>query len=671
MKYTNQLATETSPYLLQHAHNPVNWFPWGDEALEKARKENKLLLISIGYAACHWCHVMEHESFEDLDVAEVMNDNFICIKVDREERPDIDQVYMDAAHLLHGTGGWPLNAFALPDGRPFYAATYFPKNRWISLLENFIDLQRNNLGAIEHQAELITQGINELDHFDLEVSSTEFDQRLPEKIWTSWKDKIDLDKGGNFHAPKFPMPTNWEYLLHYSQLYKSESALDACTRTLDKMAMGGIYDHIGGGFARYSTDIDWHIPHFEKMLYDNAQLVSLYAHAWRLTKNDNYKKVVYETLEFVERELLSPEGGFYSSLDADTEGEEGKYYVWKYEELTELLHENAEIIAEYYQFTKSGNWEDGNNVPICNQSLEEFAANKKLSLSDFQETLNKSKTTLFEYRQLRTRPGLDDKILSSWNALMLKGYIDAYRAFGEEKFLEIALRNANFLLSEMLQSDGSMWRNHKNNTSNIHGFLDDYAFTISALTSLFQATFDPKYLNLANKIGAYAIENFIDPENKLFYYTHKNHSNLIARKKELSDNVIASSNSEMAKNLFILGHLLQKNEYISLAKEMTQNIVPQLSKNIQFYSNWGINLLNFTSNFYEIAIVGKEAFKIREEFDKEYIPNCIILGSQEASNLELLQHKYVERETLIYLCHNNICQSPKNKIADILSEIMN
>lgn len=669
MQYTNQLAKETSPYLLQHAHNPVNWYPWGDEALEKARKENKLLLISIGYAACHWCHVMEHESFEDLAVAEIMNANFVCIKVDREERPDIDQVYMDAAHLIHGTGGWPLNAFALSDGRPFYAATYFPKNRWIKLLENFVDLYKNNLGSIEHQAELITQGINELDIFDSTHSEGEFDKTLPNKIWFNWKDKIDPMKGGGFRAPKFPMPNNWEFLLHYGQVFHSKEAVDAACLTLDKMARGGIYDHIGGGFARYSTDEDWHIPHFEKMLYDNAQLVSLYSHAWQLTKNESYKTVVFETLNFVERELLSAEGGFYSSLDADTEGEEGKFYVWTFTEITEILGDDAPLFAAYFQISEPGNWEHGNNVPICKLSIDEFVEKHQLLRSEFINILEKCKSKLFKHRENRIHPGLDDKILTAWNALMLKAYIDAYRAFGEPDFLKIATRNAHFLLTKLVAKDNSVFRNYKNNKSTIDGFLDDYAFLVSALIAMYQANFDEDYLLKAKDICEFVIVNFLDPETNLFFYTHKEHSKLVARKKEISDNVISSSNSEMAKNLFFLGHLLDKDEYRVMAHKMLQNITPQLSKNIQFYSNWGITLLNFSTNFYEIAIVGKEAQTKRNEFDQHYLPNTILMGTENDSKLELLQNKNRIGKTLLYLCYNNSCQKPSEDITEILSKL--
>ncbi|NRA12842.1 MAG: thioredoxin domain-containing protein, partial [Crocinitomicaceae bacterium] len=361
-KYTNELIHESSPYLLQHAHNPVNWYPWGDKALKKAKDENKMLIISVGYSACHWCHVMEHESFEDTVVAKIMNDNFVCIKLDREERPDVDQIYMTAAQIITGRGGWPLNVLALADGRPFYAGTYFAKEQWMQVLEYFKNIQNTDPQKLIVEAEKITQGINSSENVLFNSNEVDFHMRDLNESFNLAKTNFDFIKGGGLNAPKFPMPSAWEYMLHYSYISKNAEALRAVEATLDNMAFGGIYDHVGGGFARYSTDTDWHVPHFEKMLYDNSQLVSLYTHAWQKTKNPLYKKVVDETLVFVEREMTSSEGGFYSSLDADSDGEEGKFYVWTKKEIDKALGENAAVFNAYYDVTEIGNWEHGKNI---------------------------------------------------------------------------------------------------------------------------------------------------------------------------------------------------------------------------------------------------------------------------------------------------------------------
>ena len=593
--FTNELINESSPYLLQHAHNPVNWYPWGDAALQKAKAENKMLIISIGYAACHWCHVMEHESFEDTAVAKIMNEYFICIKVDREERSDVDQVYMTAAQLITGSGGWPLNALALADGRPFYAGTYFPKNNWIQLLEYFIDLQKKNPDSLEKSATQVTNGIHAAENVTFNETGKTFTIADLDKQFSSMKANIDFAKGGANRAPKFPMPCVWEYLLHYNYLSKNEEALKAVTVTLDNMALGGIYDHLEGGFARYSTDANWHVPHFEKMLYDNSQLVSLYALAYQRTKNPLYKKVVYETLAFVEHELTSAEGAFYASLDADSEGEEGKYYVWTKAEVDKALGDDAEIFSTFYNITADGNWEHGNSILMRNETDGAIAKRFNLTVSDLKNKIDAAKVKLMQIRGARVKPGLDDKILSSWNALMLKGYTQAYRVFGDESFLNAAVKNASFLLKNAIAVNGEMTRNYKNGKSSINALLDDYAFTIAAFIELYQATFDEKWLTEANKITGYTLEHFFDPMSKMFFYTHNQYANLISRKMELSDNVIPSSNSEMAKNLFLLGHFLNKEDYISKAKQMLINVEADVQRNIYFYANWGMLQALFTA----------------------------------------------------------------------------
>ncbi|HEX2683163.1 MAG TPA: thioredoxin domain-containing protein [Ferruginibacter sp.] len=667
--YTNELVHESSPYLLQHAHNPVNWYPWGEEALQKARTEKKMLIISIGYAACHWCHVMEHESFEDEDVARVMNENFICIKVDREERPDVDQVYMTAAQLISGRGGWPLNALALEDGRPFYAGTYFPKANWIQLLQFFVDLKNKDPEKLEKSAEQVTHGIHVTENVVFKDAGKEFTIEELDEQFNSIKGQIDFREGGPDRAPKFPMPSVWEYLLHYHYLTKHKEALQAVTITLDNMACGGIYDHLQGGFARYSTDVHWHVPHFEKMLYDNAQLVSLYSKAYQATKDPLYQKVVYETLGFIAQELTSPEGGFYSSLDADSEGVEGKFYVWTKAEIEAALEANAEIFSEYYDITDNGNWEHGNSILLRKETDEAIAAKYEITVDALKTIIDEGKAKLLAIRKTRIKPGLDDKILSSWNALMLKGYVQAYRVFGDEAFLNSGISNAEFLLQQAIAADGEMKRNYKNGKSTINALLDDYAYTISAFIELYQASFDEKWLMEANRILEYTLEHFFDTASGMFFYTHNQYADLIARKMELSDNVTPASNSEMAKNLFLAGHLLGKDEYIIKAKQMLMNVAEDVQRNIYFYANWGILQAYFTSPFYEVAIIGRDCKAMRKQFGQHYLPDVVYLGSATDSKLELLVNKLLPHQTTIYVCMDKACELPVTDVSAALKQI--
>ena len=667
--YTNDLINESSPYLLQHAHNPVNWYPWGDTALQKARAENKMLIISIGYAACHWCHVMEHESFEDAEVAKLMNENFICIKVDREERPDVDQVYMTAAQLITGRGGWPLNAMALADGRPFYAGTYFPKDKWMNMLAYFVDQQQKQPEALQKSAEQVTQGIHVTEKVTFKETQKEFSISDLDKQFETWKPNIDFTRGGENRAPKFPMPSAWQYLLHYNYLTNNTEALKAVTVTLDNMAQGGIYDHLQGGFARYSTDANWHVPHFEKMLYDNAQLVTLYAQAFQLTKNPLYKKTVYETLDFVKQELTSADGAFYASLDADSEGVEGKFYVWTKEEVDNVLGDDAAIFSAYYNITADGNWEHGNSILLRNETDDSIAEAFTISVDELKSKIDAAKAKLMQVRNTRIKPGLDDKILSSWNALMINGYTKAYRVFGEEEFLATAITNANFLLKKTIAANGEMTRNYKNGKASINALLDDYAFTIAAFIELYQSTFDEQWLTEADKLTVYTLEHFFDNESKMFFYTHKQYADLIARKMELSDNVIPSSNSEMAKNLFLLGHFLNKDEYISKAKQMLINVEADAQRNIYFYANWGMLQALFTGPLYEVAIMGDDFKNKRQQFDEHYLPNVILLGGNTAGKLALLENKMITGQTMIYVCRDKSCELPVVEVEEALGQI--
>jgi len=666
--HTNNLINETSPYLLQHAHNPVNWYAWGDEALAKAKAENKLLLISVGYSACHWCHVMEHESFEDEAVAKIMNDNFICIKVDREERPDIDQIYMNAVQLMTGRGGWPLNCFALPTGEPFYGGTYFQKDQWIQILNNVSNEYKVAPEKVNEYAQKLTEGIKTSEMLPMVKDKTPFSMDVIEAGVAKIKKQFDYVEGGGNNAPKFPMPNNYEFLLQYYYHTKDKEILDIVELTLDKMAYGGIYDQIGGGFARYSTDKYWKAPHFEKMLYDNGQLVSLYSQAYQLTKKPLYKHVVYQTLAYTAREMTAKNGAFYSSLDADSEGEEGKFYVWTKEELQTILKDDFEFVKEYYNVNSTGKWE-GHYILLRKKDNAKIAKQFKISEEEVVTKIENINAVLLKERAKKIRPGLDDKTLTSWNALMLKGYVDAYNVFGEDRFLKAALKNANFIVETQIRKDGGLNHNYKNGVSNLDGYLEDYSFTTEAFIALYQATFDEKWLTEAKQLTDYAIEHFYDVNTGFFFFTSNNAKGLVARKMELSDNVIPASNSSMAKTLFLLGELYYDKNYTDKSKQMLKNIETQISQYISGYSNWGILMLNNVKPFYEVAISGKKAHQKRMELNASYIPNKLIIGSTKSSSLPLLEMKEVNGMTMIYVCYNKACQSPVETVSEALLQI--
>jgi hypothetical protein len=668
-KYTNALVHETSPYLLQHAHNPVDWLAWNDESLAKAKAEQKPILISIGYSACHWCHVMEHESFEDSTVADFMNENFICIKVDREERPDVDQVYMNAVQLMTGRGGWPLNCFALPDGRPLYGGTYFPKEQWMDVMSKVAGIWTNEREKALEYATNLTKGVSESELIERNTADAAFKSEDLESIVKKWEGQVDNKEGGPNRSPKFPLPNNYEFLLRYAALNNDASLLDHVNLTLEKMAFGGIYDQAGGGFARYSTDALWKAPHFEKMLYDNGQLVSLYSEAYQATKNPLYKEIVEETLIFVERELTSKKGAFYSALDADSEGEEGKFYVWKKEELETLLGDDFAWVKDYYNINVKGLWEHGNYILLRKHTDEDFAQKQGWGITDLKQKVAAVNELLLKERSKRIRPGLDDKQLTSWNALMLKGYVDAYRVFGEDAYLKSALKNAEFILKTQRQKDGGLWHSHKENRSTINGFLEDYCFTIEALISLYQATFEKKWLDEADKLASYAIENFHDSESGMFFFNSNKDPKLIARKMELTDNVIPSSNSSIAKGLFYLGHYLDKKEYLEISEQMLNNVAASAQQGGGWYSNWLELMLHHTNSFYEVAVIGKEADEKRAQIEQNYHPNKMLVGGKKENGLPLLEYKSIEGETWIYVCVDKACQMPTNDVSKALELI--
>jgi uncharacterized protein YyaL (SSP411 family) len=674
-KKSNDLIHETSPYLLQHAYNPVNWKAWNPETLALAKKENKLLVISVGYSACHWCHVMEEESFENDSIAKIMNANFINIKVDREERPDVDKVYMNAVQLMTGSGGWPLNCIALPDGRPIFGGTYFTKKQWEKVLINISKLYQEEPERAIQFAENLTKGIQESQLIKLNKEAPNFLASEVSAAIDIWKTQIDTIYGGFKGAPKFPMPNSLEFLLRYSHQFKDKSIEDYLENTLTKIAYGGIYDPIGGGFSRYAVDEKWHIPHFEKMLYDNAQLVSLYAKAYLKSKNKLYKKVVFETLSFVKEELTTKKGAFYSSLDADSKNklevkEEGAFYEWKVNELQELLGNDFALFKEFYNINEYGLWENDKYVLIRNQSKEAFSKEQKIKLTALDVKVSRWKKALKEARDRRSKPNLDDKILTSWNALMIQGYVDAYSAFGTKEFLTTAVINANFLVKNQLRKDGGLNRNFKNGVSTINAYAEDYATVIHAFISLYEVTLDEKWLTTSKELMDYLFINFFEEKNKMFHFTSKKDANLISRKYEVIDGVIPSSNSVIANSLFKLGHYYANKSYLKTSEQMLNNIKEDVKRNPSNYSNWLNLMTNLTKPFYEVVVAGNNASEVNKKLINKYNPNILIAGTAKENNtLPLLSYKFNEDETFIYVCVNGTCKKPQTSITDALESI--
>ncbi len=679
----NRLANSSSPYLLQHAGNPVNWYPWGAEALQKAKDENKLILVSIGYSACHWCHVMEHESFEDEQVAAVMNEYFVCIKVDREERPDVDQIYMSAIQLMSGRGGWPLNCICLPDQRPIYGGTYFRKNDWTSLLFNLADFYKQKPQEAEEYAVRLTEGIKQYESVAFVMEQAEYSITDLELIISNWKKYFDTTEGGFGSAPKFPVPNNWISLMRAAHLMQDEHITKAVKLTLHKMAFGGIYDHIGGGFARYSVDSRWHVPHFEKMLYDNAQLISLYAEAYTWQPDELYKKVVDDTITFTLRELTSPEFGFYSALDADSEGVEGKFYIFTKTEIEAILGDDAVLFCIYFNITDEGNWEEeASNVLFRKEGDDALALKLGLTVVILLEKIEAARKKVFDARSARVRPGLDYKILASWNGLMLKGLCEAYRVFNKPEYLGTALKNADFILNNLLNKDGRLSRIYTSPASSKSSpeertlekggetavaFLDDYANIIEALIALYEVTFEERWLQQAKELADTSIVHYYDEANGIFFYTADDDEQLIARKSEIMDSVTPSSNSSMARNLKKLGLFFGDEKYLQISAQLLRNIMPHLGSYPSSYSNWVTLLQEELFGTYEVAITGPDFENTRKELENNYIPNKIMLGGKKGS-LPLLQDKF-GAVTQIFICKDKTCGLPALTIADALKQI--
>ena len=670
----NQLSEETSPYLLQHANNPVHWKAWNENSLAEAKEKNKLIIISIGYSACHWCHVMEHESFEDQEVADVMNAHFVNIKVDREERPDVDAVYMKAIQIMTRRGGWPLNVVTLPDGRPVWGGTYFRKEEWTQTLGQLQEIYQSAPEKMIDYAEKLHQGIQSMGIIQNETKETTINQDQITSLVEKWGEYFDWDFGGMASAPKFMMPNNYHFLMRFGYQKKDNNLLEFVNLTLTRMAFGGVFDTVDGAFSRYSVDNKWHVPHFEKMLYDNGQLVSLYSDAYKLTGNPLYKEVIEKTLTFVERELMNAEGGFYCALDADslnTENhlEEGAFYVWKIPELKAIIEDDFELFSQVFNINTFGLWEDGNYVLIQNQSLDEIAQLNSIAVSELENKKKIWEEKLYIEREKRSKPRLDDKCLTSWNAIMLKGFIDAYKALEEPKYLDLALQNANFIIKNLWSGEGNLFHNYKNQKSTINGYLEDYGWVISAFISLYEVTFDEKWLRDAKKLTDYSLEHFYDPKTGFFAFTSNLDEALITSHYETEDNVIPASNSVMGKNLFQLGLYFENSHYEKVALQMLQNIFPSISYP-SAYSNWLDLALNYSEQNKELAICGETALEYCSKINGLYLPNVVLAGTEKVSNLPFLKDRFVAGQTLFYVCQNKTCQVPSNDFQKIVSNLI-
>jgi len=693
----NHLQHESSPYLLQHAHNPVDWYAWKPEAFERALAEQKPILVSIGYSTCHWCHVMERESFENDEIAAFMNEHFINIKVDREERPDVDAIYMEACQLLTGGGGWPLNCFLTPDAKPFYAGTYFPPrpahNRpaWMQLLQHLANIWETKRDTATEQAERLLANIQRNDGIFIGKQALHPSTLSPlnfEAVFTRIRAQFDHSEGGFGGAPKFPSTMALQWLLNWHYFSGNPEALQHALFSLDKMARGGIYDQIGGGFARYATDREWLVPHFEKMLYDNALLVSVLSEAHKIgqqliangqqsTVNSQQSTVIQQTLAYVAREMTSPEGGFYSAQDADSEGVEGKFFVWDKSEIEATLGADAELFCDFYGVTDAGNWEE-KNILWRPYTYEAFAADHNIAVAALQKSLNTSAEKLLVVRSRRIWPGLDHKILLGWNALMTTAYVAAFTALGHEEYRQVAVRNIEYLLKNFRngpqptvksqQSTVNSQGHYRHSVSQPFAFLEDYAFLIAALVDVHQITFEPRYLQLAGDCTDYVFAHFYDPETGMFFFTDKNQTDLLFRKKDLYDNATPSGNSTMVHNLQRLGILLDRSEWRETASSMLAAMRDTVEKYPLSFQRWATALMNEVQPIQEIAIVGENAFEKALEIQRGFLPNKIIAASQQPDETQpLLAGKPGASDALIYVCRNFACQRPVSNLDEFWS----
>ena len=670
--HENHLIKETSPYLLQHAHNPVKWYAWREEAFEEARRTGKPILVSIGYSTCHWCHVMERESFEDEEVASVMNEHFINIKVDREERPDVDQAFMAVCQILTGQGGWPLNCFLTTDKRPFLAGTYYPPrpayNRpsWMQLILHVAQVYANKREEVENQADRIEERLSNTASTYIQSDILQYDAidwlDYQKEVFTAIQRQFDATEGGIGGAPKFPMFSVASFLFYHYHITGSSEALAHNLLTLDKMLNGGIYDHLGGGLARYATDNAWLVPHFEKMLYDNALLIKVLADAWSITKKELYLVRLKETIEFVNREMSHPEGGFYAALDADSEGEEGKYYVWNYAELEEILGEDLQWYAEHYGLKPEGNWEHGKNILWIPEPVK--------GPSPSAEKISACNRILLEHRTKRIRPGLDHKIILSWNGLMIKAFAKAFQATGEIQYKNRALKAARFIRQNMKKQDGSYYRIFTSGKADHQAFLDDYAYVMEAWLALYELTGEPFWIEEAVNIMELLDREFKDEQDELYFFSSRSQTDLPNRRKDLYDNEMPSANAVIAQLLMRLGLIKDRAHWRESSSRMLNSMRDGVKRYPASFSRWAEALLEMDAGLNEIVIVGEGAVDAMASVMGRYWPNKLVMASErEDDNYPLLSKRTAGKRRNYFVCKDYACLYPVDNEEEMWSQI--
>lgn len=676
-KHTNRLINEKSPYLLQHAHNPVDWYPWGEEAFEKAKREDKPIFLSIGYSTCHWCHVMERESFEDEEVANILNKNFVAIKVDREERPDIDSIYMTFCHTLTGHGGWPLSIFMTPDKKPFYAGTYFPKKSkyghpgFIDILKKISHLWEKERHDLIKSSEEIVNAVKRHIRSD---TVGELDKEVIHKAYRAFENLYDSTYGGFGFAPKFPTPHNLLFLLRYWKTTGNKKALEMVEKTLMSMYKGGIFDHIGFGFARYSTDEKWLVPHFEKMLYDNALLTIAYTEGYQATGKEIYKEIVEKILTYVIRDMTSSEGGFYSAMDADSEGEEGKFYVWTVEEVKKVLGEEGELFCKFYDITKNGNFEDKNIPNLIHTDIEEIEDNKEL-----KNKLDHLREKLLQYREKRIHPFKDDKILTSWNGLMIVAMAYAGRVFRNESYISKSERAAKFILEKLVREDGRLLARYREGEAAIPGYLDDYAFLVWGLIELYESTFNIMYLKKAVEFNKSMLQLFWDDKGGGLFLYGNDSEQLIVKPKEVYDGAIPSGNSVAIMNMLKLSKITGDSGLEEMVQAMFKTFGKEVKSNPHGYSYFMMGLLYSNISSMEIIISGDkdtdDTRKMLDEVNKRFLPFAtVVFNNGDKELIELIpfikNQRMIDDNTTAYVCERFLCNEPTTEI-NMLTKLLN
>jgi uncharacterized protein len=677
----NRLIDEKSPYLLQHAYNPVDWYAWGEEAFDKAKLENKPIFLSIGYSTCHWCHVMAHESFEDEEVAKILNENYISIKVDREERPDVDSIYMKVCQMMTGHGGWPLTIFMTPDKVPFYAGTYFPKESKYGqpgLTEALAQLHQKFVEDPSHIASVTKSVTNALNRSLTSKSGNRLTTDTLDKAYEQLAKSYDFTYGGFGEQPKFPMPQNLLFLLRHYYFTGNTDALKMVEKTLKDMTAGGIWDHIGYGFARYSTDEEWLVPHFEKMLYDNALLLMVFTECYQTTKKPFYRQISEQIITFIKREMTSKEGAFYSAIDADSEGVEGKYYVWDYKEIYDILgHDLGELYVEVYDLTLEGNFE-GKNIPnLIDQDLEYVAREIHLPLDALLKKLEKARIKLLEKREQRVYPHVDDKILTSWNGLMIAALAKASRVFANQEYLQMAENAMDFLEKSLFNKNRLMAR-YREGEAKYHAYIDDYAFLLWAYIELYETTFSTKYLKQAHFLSEQMTELFWDKEHGGFFFSGNDSEQLIAKDKEIYDGAIPSGNSVAAVMLTRLGYLSGKTSYLDQVEEMYYTFfhdINRMASASPFFLQ-SLQLMEYKTK--EVVVIGKkdddERNRLLKEIETEFLPNVVFLFGEKPEVFSEIasfatEYKQIDHETTVYICENFACRQPTTNIENAIKAI--